>query len=270
MKTRVENITPAKAEKLLAKGDFNRKIDQKRVNFYDWLMRNKYWCKNGEPIRIDLNGNTIDKQHVLKAIIRSKTTQEMVIVSGIEENAWMTIDTGRSKSLSHVFDQIGIPNHRIMATATKAAMGFESGISDTKNTIALRYSYHPAARKYYEKNEKLLTRIYEKIQQFNPVFPSLISSSILTAIVLFVLKYDKDGESYVYDFLEDFLVGTNNRASNMPKLLRERLYAEKTVRKTLNQAKICEMALMCIKNYKMDKSLKILRTPAVNPFCEKF
>ena len=85
MKTEVMTITPAMAEKWLAGTTFkNRNVSITAVNRYANDIQNGQWMLNGESIIIDDNGNVIDGQHRLRAILKSGASIQSVVVRGID------------------------------------------------------------------------------------------------------------------------------------------------------------------------------------------
>lgn len=99
---KVETITPAIAEKILETNTKNRPLGSLTVNRLADQMKNGGWNFDASPIRIDDQGDLIDGQHRLWAVIQSDTTQEFLVVRGLDDSVMSTIDTGKSRRFSDV------------------------------------------------------------------------------------------------------------------------------------------------------------------------
>jgi hypothetical protein len=95
MKTEVVMITPAMAEKWL-KGTTsgNRPIRKNNLQRLIHDMKSGQWSLNGESIVLDDNGNVVDGQHRLRAVVDSGVTIQSVVVRGVDASAFEYIDLG--------------------------------------------------------------------------------------------------------------------------------------------------------------------------------
>ncbi|MBR4588441.1 MAG: hypothetical protein IKO30_09025 [Lachnospiraceae bacterium] len=99
-----EVFTPEKARLLLQRNHVNRKLSKGNVRAYSEDMSNENWnARNGESIKIDKDGNLVDGQHRLKAIVLSGKTVKLWCLKNAPKDA--VYDSGRKRSLS---DQISI------------------------------------------------------------------------------------------------------------------------------------------------------------------
>lgn len=87
-------ITPTDAAKWLRANRVNRPVRRKHVEFLARQMTDGEWKVNGQAIVIGDNEQILDGQHRLLAIIESGVTVESLVVYGISEDAFKTIDTG--------------------------------------------------------------------------------------------------------------------------------------------------------------------------------
>ena len=133
-----ERITPEKAKEYLSHNvENNRGIVKKRVALYAHDMMSGNWCDNGETIKFNSNGELIDGQHRLRAILASGTTQTMWVARGVDKNAFMTIDTGMGRSAVQIMK---------MQSATDSLKA-NSSITSIVNQFFLLYSeqsYRPS------------------------------------------------------------------------------------------------------------------------------
>lgn len=113
----VKSIDPAMAAAMLAKNSTNRKVNTRRVHTYANFMRNGEWKLNGESICFDSDGNLLNGQHRLLAVIESDMTVPFVIVSNVDDGSFSTYDTGKKRTAGDVFGIAGVRNPNESASA---------------------------------------------------------------------------------------------------------------------------------------------------------
>lgn len=97
---RIITITPDDAKTLLEKNfAHNRTVLKQRVAGYADDMARGEWKITGDPIRIDTDGNLIDGQHRLLAIIKAGVPIRTSFITGVDHSIVRLIDTGRGRSL---------------------------------------------------------------------------------------------------------------------------------------------------------------------------
>ena len=102
----VMNITPEIASKMLEKNFVNRKVNKDRVATYAHDIKAGAWEKisDGLSLQFDSDGNLMNGQHRLNAIIQSETPLEMFIFQSNISSTAMAVpfDTGMIRSLALV------------------------------------------------------------------------------------------------------------------------------------------------------------------------
>ena len=96
----IEKITPKIAADYLEKNITNRRLDPVRIATYKEDILNGCWQLNGESIKFDCDGNMIDGQHRLMAIIKAGIPVQIVVMRDIDASSVLTIDTGRNRTFS--------------------------------------------------------------------------------------------------------------------------------------------------------------------------
>jgi len=159
MKTTLEHITPSIAEKYLAcvRIGNQRKLSQARAEAFAREMSAKHWMQTHQGIAFDSNGDLIDGQHRLRAIMICGLTIPMLVtrdvpsnmVNGVKLFAIDAIDigyvrkTGEQLSLRH-----GIENSNRVAAATRAILVWSTGLQKNTTPIALEIlSIYPSIKK---------------------------------------------------------------------------------------------------------------------------
>jgi len=133
MKTRIEKITPTMA-KLYIESNYGkqRSLSESHVVHLAQQMKAGQWACNGEPIIFDENDNLIDGQHRLNAIIRSGVAIDTLVVTGVKQTTFVTINSGKSRSNSDVFSIKGTANYNNIATCVNGVMNYRRALKVTK------------------------------------------------------------------------------------------------------------------------------------------
>lgn len=147
-------LTPQRALELLEKNLLNRPTsDQHMARIARQITAGK-WRYNGDTIKIAVNGDVLDGQHRLWAIIEANMAVETVIVYGIAREAFSTIDTVRR--LRSGGDTIALSGQRLYRNQIAGALGWllrwERGTIETyrlpahrieNSDIEAAYAEHP-------------------------------------------------------------------------------------------------------------------------------
>jgi hypothetical protein len=124
-------ITPEMAKEWLDKSKFdNRNISRTNLNRIKKDIENGMWVFDGNPIRFNSEGDVIDGQHRLQAVIQTgKPIRSMVIV-GIADRAKLTIDTGNTRKTSDILHFSGVKNSVPMSVAARLLVGYNETNGD--------------------------------------------------------------------------------------------------------------------------------------------
>ena len=117
--TKVETISPNTAMMYLKDAGKNRKLSEKKVQDYAKQMTDGEWVLNGEPIIFGKSGNLIDGQHRLRAVIYANATVQMLVVRGVNDEYFDSIDSGKSRTLFDVFSCNNVANASIVSAVVK-------------------------------------------------------------------------------------------------------------------------------------------------------
>lgn len=118
----VETITPEDAAKYLGVNIDNRKTKNRAIRSYATDMSNGDWECNGESIIFDKKGRLRNGQNRMKAIIRSGETIVSIVVRGVSEKAFDTMDQGKIRSPGEILgmDKTVKVNPALLASTLKA------------------------------------------------------------------------------------------------------------------------------------------------------
>jgi hypothetical protein len=115
----VITLTPDMAYAMLEKNKHNRPLDSANVARLERAIKNDRWKFNGDTIKISEEGDVLDGQHRLWAVINTGKSVRTAIVYGVKRDAFATIDTARKlRTGSDVISINGVTRHRkVIASA---------------------------------------------------------------------------------------------------------------------------------------------------------
>lgn len=115
-----ERVGPEEAMKFLEENKLNRTLRDRQVRAYSADMKAGKWRKNGETIKVAHNGNLLDGQHRLWAIIESGCTLMFLVVRGLDPEDQATVDTGARRTYADALKLRGEVNYIELATITRS------------------------------------------------------------------------------------------------------------------------------------------------------
>lgn len=135
MKSEVTLITPQIAEMLLNGNTGNRRLSEQRVISLAEVMRQGKFKFNGDSIRVSVSGVLLDGQHRLSAIVKSGISQQMLLVTGLPDDVFNTIDIGAARTTSDFLSIKGIDHSMTVAAVSTIQLCFElHGTPDSNNS----------------------------------------------------------------------------------------------------------------------------------------
>lgn len=122
----VRDITPELAQKWLDTANtHNRNLRPLRVADYARDMRTGMWVENGDALRFAEDGTLLDGQHRLAAVVESRVTVPMLVVSGLAPAAQDTVDDGVRRTLQDVLQLRGEHNATALGAVLRRAFLWE-------------------------------------------------------------------------------------------------------------------------------------------------
>lgn len=145
MQIQIRDISPAIAEEMLAtNADNNRRQSKTLIRQYARDMIAGNWEITGEAIKFDTNGRLIDGQHRLSAVIASKKTVKMAVITGLEPTVIHVLDTGRSRSGQDALTIAGFAeNANHVAALARKIIGYQGGTTDVLHGHKIRLRGQP-------------------------------------------------------------------------------------------------------------------------------
>lgn len=221
IQSNIIEVTPEKALDLLRKNVKNRPISQTFVKKFAKDMRDGKWQVNGEAIIVANDGTLLDGQHRLQAIVESGKTVPMCVITGIEKDAFKTIDIGRKRTGADAlatYDEKFLKDRNVVAAAITNIMHFtENGIYNEK-ARSTRLS-HEDLINFAEKNYKQLSRAVEHTQSLKWARKLVPYSCLVAMFYLFNRKDPYQAET----FFHKLNTGEGMKANDPINMLRNRL-----------------------------------------------
>lgn len=114
-------VSPYLAKQLLQKNNSNRRVSKETVNLYANDMLEKRWKENtAEFIKISEDGEILDGQHRLLAIVESGCSIYFEIAYNVSKSVFDVLDTGKIRSSADIFSIEKIENYTIISATVKS------------------------------------------------------------------------------------------------------------------------------------------------------
>lgn len=120
----ITRITPELAAKMLRSNTKNRKLHQSHLRHLDTVFLSGDMILNGQTIIVGRSGILLDGQHRLTSCITTGVPFDALVVYGIDDNAFKTIDGGKKRQTSDVLGIEGEINSTQLASALGALIAF--------------------------------------------------------------------------------------------------------------------------------------------------
>lgn len=208
-------IDPTSAKAVLDRmNTHNRNIADSVVERYARDMVAGRWLPAGDPIRFSHSGLLLDGQHRLAAIVRSGTSQSVMVVWNLEEQTQTVMDSGRKRAVSHQLTLRGVPNSSLIAATVRFILSVRA-TSTTVRTIAVGPWSESEVMGFFEQHEQLLLKATEVGRRVHASIHA--SPSVSSAMYFFFHQIDSQT---CEDFFEKVITGTNLGAGDPVLLLR--------------------------------------------------
>lgn len=210
----VHKVTPAIATQWLSTNTANRPLSDAAVAKYASAMAKGEWKLNGEPIIFSADGKLMSGQHRLHAVVHSGVTIESLVVTGVEQEVFDTLDTHRPRSAADVLSMKGYTNTRKLASAIRAYIKQLVSYNDARNI-----NNHEIAECIDANPE--IAQWFAKYASSKRILPSAV-------VGIIALIHQLHGLSVAEDFYSKAVLGLNIDVTDPEYLLRERFLNKNT------------------------------------------
>jgi hypothetical protein len=247
-------ITPDMAKSLLEKNKNNRSVKMPLVLRYANEMINDNWNENtAEMIKITDEGNVIDGQHRLMAVVKSNKSVFFYVAYGLSQEAFKYLDTGSVRTAGDVLKIDGVRNYNNIAAIISAYHSLKrtANIDVQKNH---RLTNSQLLSKYNE-NPEFWQFVCRKAENWYHSFAKIIPKSSLGAFfATFHIINSDDAEN----FMNQLCLGLNVKNKTI-ELLRKRLIQEKLATKKSSLSVRNSLVFKTWNLYRKNESVKVLK-----------
>lgn len=211
---KVENISPYTATMYLKDAGKNRKLSEKKVQDYAKQMADGEWVLNGEPIIFGKSGKLIDGQHRLRAVIYANTTVQMLVVRGVDDEYFDSIDSGKSRSLQDVFSCNEVTNSQLVSSIVKK---YYIMCNNPQSCFFRDYSHATASRKRMIEIYHRHAQTFDFAAQFGANMYAkkrLASSANIGAIYAYLMLVKEHEQDKIEEFF--WFLFSNKEAATIP------------------------------------------------------
>lgn len=207
-------VTPEIAEQWLGKNVGNRRVRKAILNRYSRDIAAGRWRENGSSIVIARNGNLLDGQHRLHAIVKAGKPLVSLVVRDVPDEAQPTIDDGAKRTTADRLTFRDEVNSHAIAAVLRRIMLWEEGYAF--NTGA----YQPTSQEqieFLENNDRVRSAVSAAVHYKKR---KLLPPSIIGLGWYIFSGLDPDQAAEFFDRLDD---GANLAFNHPISVLRNKL-----------------------------------------------
>jgi hypothetical protein len=250
----IENITPDLAAHYLTLNTHNRPLDKKRCGKLAAALQRGEWCMNGDAIRISRTGVLLDGQHRLMAVCMSKVPIDTVVIAGLPDDVFDTIDVEKkSRGAADVLAIRGEKN----AAALGAIARLNFVYRKSGNAFNSNLDVSPTVKEIEKEIEKFpLLRTAAQAVCSRKWITKFVSQSI--AGFCFFVFYQKNS-TLCLEFFEKLETGTGLEQGSPILHLRERLTSNTSDKTQLHRVYKAALIFKAFRLYLDGAYVKVLR-----------
>src|SRR5437588_1496250 len=126
MRSRVQTITPKKAQEYLEPNTANRPLATHTVKDFAGAMRRGEWRVTHQGIAFDTAGALVDGQHRLAAIVEADVPVEITVFTEVPDGAFDVLDTGKRRNAADVLAIEGEKSAVMLAAMVRTVWLYEN------------------------------------------------------------------------------------------------------------------------------------------------
>jgi hypothetical protein len=221
MRIEIVDINPSVAKKMMEKNTGNfRPVNQGRVEAYSNDQSHGRWQFDGSPIRFGIDGELLDGQHRLLAIIRSGVTIRTVVEYDVEADG-KHIDEHGPRSAAHWLRHLKMPNSSLLAACSRLILCHENKRWDWNN-ISNTYVSRDEIVKFCQANGSRLQQAVRMAKRTLNIKLGIRQSNIGAVIYLGARDNAPDQSELAKWFMDSLITGVNLQKTDPVFQLRER------------------------------------------------
>lgn len=255
--TRLVLLTPELAAELMARNEMNRRIKAHHRARLKASLKNGEWKFNGDTIRLTKSGRMCDGQHRCQVVIDTGIPIWVVLVEGLEEDVFDTIDIGARRIAADVLGVLGETNCRCLAGALNWVDKYFHGQMDKTSGVDT-------------------FTISDLLEEHRDLAESVRLAGGRTALLppalMAALHYlfSKDDRGEADRFVKDLSTGASLAEDDGVYVLRERLMKNRLTKAKLPHVQIAALAIKAWNARRNAKPVRVLRWGSEGEVVEPF
>lgn len=252
LRVNLTKIGPEQAMKILERNKANRPVRDRVVRTYARDMKAGNWRMTGEPIKIDSEGNLLDGQHRLWAIIESQATIPVMVVEGIATEAQKVMDTGAKRTVHDHLHFAGKQNTRVLAATarlglTEPALGFVDEPVDAPSLTEIEA--------FIDGHEPAISEAVSRANTYLPDVP--IQPSVFAVAWMRMVEVDAEACREFWDAIKN---QSTHGEGDARLALSKRLQNAKMQRSRIPQRQLLSLVFRAWNNWRRGVSIRSLST----------
>jgi hypothetical protein len=218
----VELITPRIATALLEANVDNRKLRESRVAQYADMMKRGLWQLQSDAIAISETGKLLNGQHRLHALVSAGRELFFLVVRGVKDETFGTIDAGMTRTVNDLVARAGVVGASHITPVAKILIALDAGIN-IFNTEEMALITRHDIEEFTVKN---LDELYWAVSQGRRADAAVdgIRTSWMTFAMLASKKY---GHEVVEQFITSVIEGAGLKSGDPALALRNWLMRQR-------------------------------------------
>jgi hypothetical protein len=207
----VEHITPAFAERVLeTKNAKNRKVKPANLKRLITSIDNGEWILTNQGIAFDKDGNLLDGQHRLLAIVKTGKTLPIMVARNMDPKIFHCVDTGTARTAADGLYIKGSAAAKHLAAGIKVYLLYKNYPKGTWRNVVV--PTHMEIHNEYEKQKSDWDTIIQEMRIYHSKFHYFHLSAGIPFYKLVLEKKFK--QKILIQFLTQFSEGTNLEIDN--------------------------------------------------------
>jgi hypothetical protein len=255
----IETITPAIAAKMLEANTGNRPLTKAIVERYTSDIKSGNWANDGSPIRFARCGRLLDGQHRLNAVVNAGVAIDAVVMRGLDDDAFKTMDTGKARGGADILGIAGYKNFAVASAIANAWInynrsgnpGYKGGADKVRNAEILEV---------YEANPEIAEA--SSFYAGNKWIRSHLTTSMMG--VLYVAACKRGERGIMLRFFNELINPTTLAIGTPIMPLRDRLLEDKGARDKMTKAMQGAYLFKAYRAYRDGRTIKHLKIVLTN------
>lgn len=250
----IVDVTPMLAVKWLERNTHNQPLREGRIAEYAREMSEGRWRFNAEPVQFGDNGVLLNGQHRLWAIVKSGTTQRMLVVRGLDPDVQLSMDQGTRRTPAGQLHIAGIEVSSTVAASIRVLIRWREGrlfgdMIAVKPTTSEIVAWAQSRPSDVARLRELSTSGLGQI----PVAPSLA--------LAIAFGFDAIDSEDAETFLTGLRTGAGLKAGSPVLALRNRLFRTRETKTRLSDRDMIGLFVVAWNAYRENRTLARLQRP---------